>query len=273
LEAELREAAGSGAVDEVMAILRLSHPDLPLVFSAVCLGCVPALQTVLEQGTNPDEKFDGLTPLSLCMMISGATPMQHTGLPRRPNLELDTTLEIVRALLSAGATPTAEDLWRACHSTNSALGELLLDSAYGAQLVQPGGQPPPLLRLAAMHCPDLVYPLLARGASQRAEFGPDGVLPDIINPAVFREARWKLLRVLYLLYGRGSLPFAKPLLGMVGAFLAEPVRLGANASAPCHHSIPPMPFSLAPLDMFPTPPPLSSEPASPPLRPLPLFSA
>jgi hypothetical protein len=221
LENELSEATRNGALGEVVALLRLCCPDLPVVFSAVSIGCPATLQAVLDHQEDPDEKSEGLSPLSMCVMISTATPMQpHRGMARRPNFTLDTGIELLRALLSAGATPTTEDLWRACHINNAALGGLLLGAANGAQLVAAGRQRS-LLRVAGMHCPDLVYPLLDRGASL-AEFGPDGVLPKMINPSVFREARWKLLRTLCLLHGRGFLPIPNHLLRLIGHFIAEP---------------------------------------------------
>jgi hypothetical protein len=229
---ELRAAAGSGAPGEVVALLRLSLPELPVVFGAVSLGCPATLQAVLDHGEDPDETYGGLSPLSFCVMIATAAPLQPLeGVPRRPNLTLDTALEIVRALLSAGATPSTEDLWMACYLPDSALGELLLASACGPQLVSGvGSLGRPLLSIAGIHCPALVYPLLERGASLR-EFGPDGVLPVKMDIAVFQDARWKLLRMLYLLHRRGCVAIPMHLVRVIGAFLTEPLSLKAGGSA------------------------------------------
>jgi hypothetical protein len=109
-----------------------------------------------------------------------------------------------------------------------------------------------------VHCPDLIYPLLERGASL-AEFGPDGLLPCTIDIDVFRDARWKLLRTLYLLNGRGCLPMPNHLLGFVGAFLAEPLYL-TRGSLPQEMERQPFALSLGPLDMYNlcSPPPFPS---------------
>jgi hypothetical protein len=271
---ELREAAGSDASGEVVAILRLSLPDLPVVFGAVSLGCPSALRAVLDYGEDPDETYAGLSPLSLCVMIATATPLQQLeglGVPRRPNLTMDVLRELVGTLIAAGATPTTEDLWLACYLPDATIGELLLASARGPQLVsgvRALGRP--LLSVAGIHCPDLIYPLLERGASLR-EFGPDGVLPVRMNPAVFRDARWKLLRMLYLLHGRGCVAVPVPLLRAIGLFLAEPVSLKSRA------------ISMGPQEILSPISPLSprenmSELPLPPFTtvappPLPLFSA
>jgi hypothetical protein len=188
----------------------------------------------------------------------------HAGLSCRPNFEMGTALEIVRALLSAGATPKTEDLWLACHCSEAALGALLLASPRGERLVT-GAAPRSWLSVAGVYCPDLVFPLLDRGASPRLEFGPfPGALPAKVAPSVFREARWKLLRTLYLLHGRGCLAIPSNLLGTVGTFLAEPVpvRSGAAAGDQDHH---PLALSLGLFEMcgahpLPLPPFLSVTP-------------
>jgi hypothetical protein len=226
LEVELRTLSRSGAVDEVLALLHLSQPQLPVVFSAVSLGCPSTLQAVLDYGADPDETSAGISPLCLCIIVASATPMPpHAGMLRRPNLTIETAVMMVRSLLFAGATPTTMDLWRACHIQSAALGEQLLASRDGATLVGDGARP--VLKLAATHCPDLVYPLLARGASLR-ELG--GVPPGT-SAGVFRDARWKLLRTLCLLHGRGCLAIPKNLLASVGAFLAEAVLFEPDAGA------------------------------------------
>jgi hypothetical protein len=227
-ELELELAASSGDGSEVVVLLRLYLPLLPSVFSAVSLGKLSILQAALDHGADPNEQSDGLSPLSLCIMASTAAPMQpQSGMPRRPNITVETGLEMVHALLSAGAIPTTEDLWQACNMNNAALGKLLLDSGHGTRLVAAGGENGSLLRVAGMKCPDLVYDLMECGASQ-ADFGPDGV-PETIDLSVFRVARWKQLRTLYLMHGRGCVPIPKHLCRLISAFLAEPLRLRSTS--------------------------------------------
>jgi hypothetical protein len=225
---ETRAAAESGDIDEVAALLRLAHPELPVVFSAVSLGCPAVVRAVLERGEDPDAPSEGLSPLSLCVVVATATPMQpYAGMRCRPSFEMGTAVEIARELLAAGAAPKTEDLWLACHSRDAALGAVLLASGRGAGLVT-GAEPRSWLSVAGACCPDLVFPLLDRGASL-AEFGPyPGVLPAKIDPTVFREARWKLLRNLCLLHSRGCLAIPDNLLGVVGSFLAGPAPRSAS---------------------------------------------
>jgi hypothetical protein len=106
---------------------------------------------------------------------------------------------------------------------NPAIGKLLLDfgctvedSCSTAMYYQP------LLSVAAKHCPDMVFPLLLRGASQ-LKAGPDGISPIISHPEVFREARWKMLRSLFLLRCRACPAIDDNALSLIVEFFLEPV--------------------------------------------------
>jgi hypothetical protein len=128
-----------------------------------------------------------------------------------------------------------------------------------------------LLSVAGIHCPGLVYPLLERGASLR-EFGPDRVLPVRMDPAVFEDARWKLLRTLYLLHERGCIAIPMQLVQVIGTFLAEPGGLKASASVWSTEGFS-LGFAIEPLGLNDLPvPPLTALQPIPPL-PLPLFPA
>lgn len=208
---------------QVLALLRLSFPDRPAVFGALSIGCADSLRTVLSRGADPDEKFDGLSPLAYCI-LSTRNPMalygRASGIFALRNFTVETATELISALLCAGATPTTEDMRRACFTDTPAIGNLLLGSGL---LPTDRASLSPLLIMASEHCPDLVYPLLEHGAEL------PHVLPPGTRPDVFLEAQWKQVRTLYMLDGRRCLPISKELLAVIAAFLTEPIRLRRNA--------------------------------------------
>jgi hypothetical protein len=116
------------------------------------------------------------------------------------------------------AAPTAEDLRNACCADTAEIGRLLL--AFKCPLVDANGAYRPTLVLSACeHCPDLIYPLLECGAEM-----PDAV-PLTISTDVFREAYWKQVRVLYLLFHRSCFQIHKDVLSRIATYLAEPIRV------------------------------------------------
>merc|ERR1711871_1647569 len=145
----------------------------------------------LANGADPDRMFEGQSPLSACINAC-ANPVAFGW--RLPRFTPDGPADIVRALLMAHATPSADDLRQACYIKNPTIGKLLLD--FGCSLEKPGKAVPtgspwrsleknyPLLSIAAEHSPDLVLPLFLRGANP-LETGPDGMSPMAIRPQAF----------------------------------------------------------------------------------------
>jgi hypothetical protein len=226
LVTELTQAKESGDTDEVFALLQLSYSDRSPVFGALGVGCVSTLKAVLDHGADPDLEFEGHSPLSVCIK-EFASPVL---LGRRvthfsPGDEAD----VVRMLLMANATPTVGDLRQACHMKNPAVGKLLLD--FGCSVEESGkgaSDASPLLPIAAKHCPDLVFPLFARGADP-FESAPDGSPTMAINPEAFREVRWKLLRMLFLVRQEAAPALNNNILGIVKDFYLGPLETAPPA--------------------------------------------
>jgi hypothetical protein len=81
-----------------------------------------------------------------------------------------------------------------------------------------------------------MYPLLDAGADMPA------TVPPMINLDVFREAYWKQVRMLYLLFQRDRLRVQKDVLSRIAAYLAAPIRaVRFDATAPWDVTPLPMP--------------------------------
>jgi hypothetical protein len=225
LAAELNEARMVGDIPEVFALLQLWYPDRSPVFGALRVGCLATLKTVLENGANPNLELDGFSPVTSCIM-SIADPLSIRKI--FPQLNADEVVEILRVLLKAGATPASRDLRLASYHGNPAIGKLLLE--FDCSMRDEVGDPMPLLSVASWSCPELVFPLMLRGASQTEPGSESGSPPRYINLSVFLEARWKLLRPVFLLYHRVYPIIDGDVLPRITAFLTEPLRLPGQGS-------------------------------------------
>jgi hypothetical protein len=216
---ELQDAVRQGDDDEVQALLQLTYPDRPVVFQALTTGCVATVESVLARGADPNETLNGFSPLAACLIASARPlPLFRPDAPRIPAFAGASAVAVVRALLVAGATPTADDLRNACCFETAEIGKLLL--AFRCPLLDGMGvYQPPLVLTACAHCPDLIYPLLERGAEM------PGAVPPTINPEIFRDVYWNQVKMLYLLYHRSCFRVHKDLLTRIAAFLAEPIRV------------------------------------------------
>jgi hypothetical protein len=224
LARELKDATQSGDNDEVVALLQLSYPDRSPVFGALDIGCAASLKAVLEHGADPNEEFEGHSPLAACICAFAAPIGLFASGGRSVARFSGEEADVVRALLTANAAPTALELRQACHMKNPAIGKLLLD--FGCA-VEESAMETSLLAVAAKFCPGLVFPLFLRGANP-FEVGPEGLPPIAINPEAFREVRWRLIRVLVLVRREVCPAMNNDVLSVIMAFylgqLADPEK-------------------------------------------------
>jgi hypothetical protein len=238
---ELNKAVEDGDADEVMALLQLMYPDRPVIFKALSTGCVATVQSVLARGGDANERMGNFSALSATLIAAAQPlPLFRADAPNLPAFSTQTAVSLVRALLEAGATPTAEDLRTACSCTTAEIGKLLL--AFRCPLFdeKKDGFQPPLVLTASACCPDLIFPLLEYGAAVPTAF------PKTTNPGVFKEAYWKQVRMLYLLHHRSCVRVHNDVLARIAAFLAKPIRVQFVDVEPV---APPPPIRLADLLM------------------------
>jgi hypothetical protein len=243
LAAELSDAVQQGDADEVLALLQLSYPNRPSVFQALSTGCVATVENILATGADPNATCDGISAISACIVAATRPLPLFQTVPRLPPFAGPTAAALVRALLVAGAKPTAYDLQNACCADTAELGKLLL--AFRCPLRDAVCDYSPSHVLAACeHCPDLIYPLLEAGAEM-----PEAV-PPTIDRGVFREAYWKQVRMLYLLFQRNSVAVQKDVLSRIAAYLAEPIQVECRKD----WSVTPLAMPPLPLTSFLNPP-------------------
>ena len=104
LAADLREAAKDGNITELIALLRMSSGDQPLVFGALRTGCAVTLQLLLAHGADPNTEFDGQTPLS-AILAAAQTLSLGSGL----RISEAAAVELVQVLLLGGASKEANE--------------------------------------------------------------------------------------------------------------------------------------------------------------------
>ena len=104
LAADLREAAKDGNITELIALLRMSSGDQPLVFGALRTGCAVTLQLLLAHGADPNTEFDGQTPLA-AILAAAQTLSLGSGLW----INEAAAVELVQVLLLGGASKEANE--------------------------------------------------------------------------------------------------------------------------------------------------------------------